>query len=134
MVRDRPPHDSPGAGFDGSGAVDPAVAGPVLSDVSEREPVDAVGTELSLHVILVRCGQRLPSPTLPRVADAAKPDQTHQPGDPFPPDPDSETQTQFGVHPWRPVGAAGIEVNARDRGRQLRINDPPREGRRFAQS
>ncbi len=128
VIGDGPAHDAPAVGVDHCAAVDPPVAGAVLGDVGEPHPVGGVGGEDATHQVLVRRRCR-PVAALTGVAHPPQGCLAHQAGDAFAPARDPEPEAQLGMYPWSAVGAAGVGMDAFDRGGQLGIrNSPGRQG------
>lgn len=123
-VGDRPADDAAGERVDHGRAVDPAVAGAMLRDVAEPEPIRLVRAELPLHQVVVRGGVGLPAAPLPAMTDASEVRLPHQPCHAFPADMDAQPESQLGMHARRPVGAARARVDLPDGGRQRVVREP----------
>ena len=127
VVRDRPAHDLAGEDVEHREAVDLSGSGRVLGDVGAPQQVRSSGGELPLHQVLVDRLSRTVSTSLVSVGNASAPGDPQQPRDPLAAHPHPEPEPELGVHPRRPVGAAGVTVDVHDRVGQIGVlKVPPR--------
>ena len=119
VVGNRPADHGAAEDVEHRGAVDLALAGGVLGDVGDPQPVGALGDEAALHQILVHRRRRTRSAMLAPVTDAGQAGGAHQPGHPLAAAGHAESQAELGVHPRCAVGAAGGGMHLGDRGGQL---------------
>jgi hypothetical protein len=111
------------------GAVDLALGGGVLGDVGDPQPVRGVGDEPALHQVGVHGRRRAgPVPFAP-VTDPGQARAAHQPGDPLAPARQPQAEPELGVHPRRPVRAAGGGMDRGDGAAQLLVGHGPSAGR-----
>lgn len=109
-------------------AVYPAIAGSMLRDVAEPEPIRTIGAELPLNQVFVRGGVGLPAAPLATMRDAREIGEPHQPRDTLAGHVRAHPKPQFRMHARRPVGAARARVDLPDPGRQRIVGDLPRRG------
>ena len=107
--------------------IDPALVGGVLGDVSDPEPVRAVGMELPLHVIGPdRLGSLMVPPPPP--VHSRQSVQAHQPRNSPPTHRLPVAEHQLGVNPPIPVRRPRRGVDVDDLVQQDRVVDVPGRG------
>ena len=130
MVGDRPPDHPAGIDVEDDGAVHPALAGAVLSDVGDPQSVWPVGGEPPIHQVRRWRSVRIRTVTAAAaLVDTLQPGRAHEPFDAFAATPHPGGQPQLRVHPRRPVGAPRHPMDLTDRVAQRLIRDRPGTGR-----
>jgi len=123
VVSDGPAHHPAGPDVQDDGAIQPALPGAVLGDVSDPQPVLPVRGELAVHQIRVRAGRGIAdrAALMPAAVDAGQPGLAHQPLHAFAAAPQALAEPQLGMDPRGAVTATGLLMDLADHGGQVRI-------------
>ena len=125
VISDRPADHPAAPGIEHHSEVHLALAGRVLGDVGDPQPVRALRRELAVDEVIAEGGVGVT--TGAATASFVHPDDPvdpHQPLDPLTPDTVSLTQLELVVDPGGPIGAARPAVDLADPLDQLGVGDP----------
>jgi hypothetical protein len=115
-VRRLPAHHPPGERVAHAGQPQSALPGGDARDVGHPQPVGRVGVEVAVDQIRCRCGRRVAAGAAAAALAherALQAGLAHQPLHPLAADPDA-LAAQLGMDLGRPIGAAGVGVDAFD--------------------
>ena len=108
--------------------VDLPLAGRVLGDVGQPQPVRGVGDEATTHEVVMHRGRRTSMLPVPAV-DPVQSGSPHQPRDALATAADAASQPEFNVHPRHTVGPARHGVDLDDLRAERRVDDRARRER-----
>jgi hypothetical protein len=127
VIGDRPADDEAAPRVDHHRAVDASVAGWVLGDVGDPQPVRSGGLELADDQIIGRDGVAVAScaALAAPAGDALELGVAHEALHPLAADADVLAEAELGVHPRAAIGATGLAVNLADGLDQLGVLASP---------